>query len=490
MKNRILLATTLLAMSCTAVEPPVAMRIAQPNTPPMRNFTSFDAALRCMDDLLLAHKRPRVLVSSTGFPDRTKSVNVSGDDMLIGAINTLNRRSGAFAFLDQAREVASGQIKYITESSRLKPKIYVRGAISQFDNATVNASDSAGLGDSSTPIGSAVRTFNISRSRILSIVTVDMHLVSNPGRVILPGMSVSNSMVVMKNTFGGSATGLISLAPLNVGVSIAKVESSGQAVRNLIELGTIELLGKYARVPYWTCLGSAAKAEKTRPVPQKSFEISNDRARTALMQNQLAQLGLLQRYTSGKLDAATSAAIIRFQTKHNLIPSGQINAALAEQLRRAVGITGAPAPVSRPGATGTLRIAGPARDTLVAGQSIRISLTADQNVYVSCYHRSGDGPIVRVFPTGNRPSAMLRQGEILTIPQAGAPFMIVLEPDTAEQILCLSQQNDQSASYPAALQAKGLTPLAAASLNAVLSAHNGAGGGTVNHKFVRYAPAN
>lgn len=475
--------------ACSDVAPPTAFGVAQPKTPPVRNITSFAGALKCMDQLFLAKRQARVLISSTGFPDKTQTVNVSADDMLIGAINGMNRRSRAFVFLDQSREVASGQIKYLTDTSRLKPQVYVRGAISQFDKSTVTASESFGGGSSTAAVSGALQTFNISRSRVLSIVTVDMHLVSNPGRIILPGMSVSNSMVIVQNTFGASATGFVTLTPLNMGVSIAKIESSGQAVRNLVELGAIELLGKYTGVPYWTCLDSTGTTQ-TSPTAHTSFANLNDTDRISQIQAKLAALGLLADYTDGTLDAKTRSAISRFQAQNGLIANGRITANLAKTLIQATsnqrGVTTAPLRLT----PAALQITRLGQRALAVGDPLRISVKPNRDVYVHCYHQSQNGAITRVFPSTDRQNNLVRRGQSLIFPPASAGFQIVMEKGVTERFLCVSAARDIRGDLPPQLARYNLTALPVASLAAVLAQHQAIEVGNIGHKTVRYTPKN
>ncbi len=142
---------------------------------------------------------------------------------------------------------------------------------------------------------------------------------------------------------------------LDLPISIDRVESEGQAVRNLIELGIIELLGKHAGVPYWTCLEVSqtnAKSTQSREVahawtPQKS-EIRK-------AQTMLIDLGYLSGPVDGKLDARTRRAISSFQAKEDLLVNGIVDFDLMERLRmrsaaasRAVVVAPVPTPAAPP----------------------------------------------------------------------------------------------------------------------------------------------
>lgn len=85
----------------------------------------------------------------------------------------------------------------------------------------------------------------------------------NMGRVrdqqIVSGVSASNSLAVLRRDAGfapGSQVGgVINKAGVSFEPSFARSEDVHQAVRTLIDLSTVELFGKVARVPNWECMG-------------------------------------------------------------------------------------------------------------------------------------------------------------------------------------------------------------------------------------------
>ncbi len=79
-----------------------------------------------MDRLLAQSSRGSVLISSSGFPDKTDDVSVGADDMLINAINQLNQTNRRYVFLDQARISGFGQLEIVTtrKKDEIKPGLY------------------------------------------------------------------------------------------------------------------------------------------------------------------------------------------------------------------------------------------------------------------------------------------------------------------------------------------------------------------------------
>lgn len=283
---------------------------------------------------MLQKKRPRILISSTDLPDETDEIDVGSDDMLINALSQMNARSQAYVFVDQPLVSDGGLFKLeIAREDDVQPQLYIRGSISQLDSAVsddeIDVDWEAASSKKSGLIGASFGPY-----RKLSVVSVDMHLVAYPSRRVLPGASVANSMVVVERGFGAGASGIVNMTDLGVSVEISRVESQSQAVRNLIELGLIELLGRHAGVPYWSCLSlpqNDSKAERDR---ERRFENTATDQNIAEAQTLLMALG----YYSGTIDNAlgpqTRAAISRFQADEKLLPNGVVDFDLLQRLRK------------------------------------------------------------------------------------------------------------------------------------------------------------
>lgn len=287
-----------------------------------------------MDGLLAKLPRRSYLISSSDILDETRRLSVGADDMLINAINQINRSSQRYVFLDQARISGFGQLEIVTtrKKDELKPNLYIRGSISQLDSdvsqgtvGTVTATRPSSLGGLTS---ASYRGF-----RKLSVVSVDLHLVQYPSRQIVPGASVANSMVVVKRGLSGRASGIIDTLTIGFPISIERVESQSQAVRNLVELGVIELLGKHAGVPYWECLESPTTNARKQEVKERNFVYGlTDKVQVSTAQNMLISLGYLSGKPTARLDDATKRAISRFQADEHLLPNGILDFDLMERL--------------------------------------------------------------------------------------------------------------------------------------------------------------
>ncbi|WP_165586956.1 peptidoglycan-binding protein [Pseudaestuariivita atlantica] len=327
--------------ACTpdrAIMAPVA---AEPNTPPARNFTNFNGALRCMDGLLARAGRGTTLISSTDIPDETFRVAVGADDMLINAINQMNRSNSAYVFVDQAIIKKDGQFEVrIASDQDVTPSHYIRGSISQLDNNVSEGSLTVNVGNASgpiTPLGQEKTVYGGNGAH--TVVTVDLHLVQYPSRRVVPGGSVANSMVVTSRGFRTGASGLIEMTGVDATLRVTRVESLGQAVRNLVELGAIELLGRHARVPYWTCLSLPVEHPRQADLRERLVTRIPTALQVGKVQDGLIELGYLSAAAArGRMTEETRLAIARFQSDEGLIPSGRIDYDLLERIRRRLSV--------------------------------------------------------------------------------------------------------------------------------------------------------
>lgn len=288
-----------------------------------------------MDQLFSHFPKRSYLISSSDIPDETGDIDVGADDMLINAINQMNRSNERYVFLDQARTSGFGtyQITTTRKGDEIQPELYIRGAISQRDaNASDDETSVAHAAGSNS--GSSITGALFGGNRTLSVISVDLHLVQYPSRRIIPGASVANSMVVVEKGFNATAVGIIDNAILTVPLTIERIESESQAVRNLVELGIIELLGRHSGVPYWTCLENPSTDARVSEKDEKQFVRGSSQQAVSHAQEMLIQLGLLEGEPTGSLSPSTRRAISKFQARENLIPSGTVDFDLIQRLEQ------------------------------------------------------------------------------------------------------------------------------------------------------------
>ncbi|PIB26495.1 hypothetical protein BFP76_11325 [Amylibacter kogurei] len=443
----------LILSACANISPTLAPRIALPNTPVARNFTSFSTSLRCMDQLFATPKRRSILVSSSGIPDLTGGIKVGADDMLVNAINHMNLKSQAYVFVDQSLEKDGGQLairthEYKKEKLALDPQYYIRGSISQLDKAVLNDSVSGSIDLLNAPNpptinGGNLRKSNGGNSKTLSVVTVDLHLVAYPSRRVIPGASVSNSMVVTGRGYGAGASGLIKLTGFDVSIQMNRIESQGQAVRNLIELGVLELLGRHAKVPYWDCLNLRTTHQKRTNLHESGFHAKPRPVLMNQVQDYLRRLGYYAGKNTGMLDRKTRIAVSKFQADQKLIATGEVDFDLFERLKeRAEGY-----PTLAEAGVGKLGKISPNTKTTTKekvqtvqylflkkghsqnkrGGAFAVRANSHTTGYLICYHQQNQGEITQIFPIKSGQTARMIPSAELFIPAKNSPVQIIFE---------------------------------------------------------------
>ena len=273
-----------------------------------------------MDDMFLAQGKRDIYITTAGIPDATGLISTGTKEMFITAVSRMSAKSDAFRFVDY--DPTQLDVQVLSEMVGLHddfvaPSYYVRGAITQLDSNVLQSSASAGV---SIPFADLA----VSGNQIVSVVSIDMNIGKLITRQILPGISSSNSMAVVQSGKGADVGGLIGKAGLSLSVSLDKSEGFHQAVRNLIELSTIEVLGKLTRVPYWQCLSIESTNPNFRSEARGWYDIMPARELDSFVSAALTRTGYLRSQSDGS-QADLSDAIARYQADNDLVPNGKVD---------------------------------------------------------------------------------------------------------------------------------------------------------------------
>ncbi|MEZ5932622.1 MAG: DUF4384 domain-containing protein [Alphaproteobacteria bacterium] len=486
-KHRSGLAATalgLLMLAGCATDPKEAIEIAKPKTLPATNLTNFSDSLRCMDDLLASFGRRDIVVTSAGIPDATGSVSAGTKDMLISAISRMSVNSGAFTFVDyDATQADVHDLQSLIGFSDdfVVPNYYVRGAITQLDEGVLDEAQAAAIGIPEAQIG-------VSRDQTVSVLSLDLNVGNLVTRQIIPGASAHNSIAVSRKGLAGDLAGEIQKLGFSFDVVLNKGEGMHQAVRTLVELSTIEVLGQLAEVPYWRCL----KIEQTNPaVVEQAKDWYDDMSlddRVTFVQQALASEGYLTAPITGERDAATKEAIAHYQAEHGLLADGRITFSLyASLINEDLSLGQQPDPakyipasldkandlqVRKSPLKLALRSLGGDASAYPRNSTLNVSAATSQDAYVYCYYQDADLNVARIFPNQYDADPYVMAGQSVTIPSAEAGFEIYLDrPGAEEQIACLASEVELGLRLPPALKAADLVPLPVNSIDEIVDTY-------------------
>lgn len=477
----LVIGSALLMAGCTT-SPEKATVARQPTTAPTRTVSSFSESLRCMDQLLWQYGKHDIYLTSNGAPDATGRLLGGTKEMLITAVSRMSDRSNAFSFIDFEPALDSVNALYWMVGVRPEfraPSYYIRGAVTQLDENVIAEAQSAGV---SLPFVD----LSLSKDQTVSVISVDLNVGELVTRKILPGVSTSNSIAVVSSGNGADAGGMIHKAGLSFNVSLNRSEGLHQALRTLIELSTIEVLGKLTRVPYWQCLGAEQTAPTYMAEARDWFDAMSAEERLNFAQRVLQADGYYDGPLNGADDATTKAAIGRYQTDHDLIASGRMDFDLYYRMLASPTAKALPAADSKPGAAPppAATSAPPSPELIVSSDRgpkptyrvgetpvIKAELASDGFLY--CYYADAKGAVARIFPNRFQPDAFVPAHRQIEIPP-GPPRPFNIRMDTAgadEAVACVASPQEVGVGLPDRFKGEDLRVIPQVSVADMLQAY-------------------
>lgn len=494
---------------------------AGPKAAPARTFTSFTPALRCMDGLMLNYGVKGVNALVEDLQDATKKVNAGTRDMMISAVSEMTRRSGAIRLVAYGADSAN-VISFLKEAERKSayqnlPEYGVRGSVSQLDDNVARKTDNLGVQIGPVSGGRS----NTGSAQVLAL---DLSVIRTEDISVIPGVNSRNSVVVYKEgagvDVGASGSWHSNTLGINFERSMDKNEGLTQALRNLIELASIELFGRLVKIPYWTCLGADASNEAVATeITDWYYNLySNPASLVTYFQWQMKVRSLYDGEINGEPDEELREAVTAYRKALGLPATaridqefftaylganhGQATAAARQHLAslpprpKPAPVQAAPAPAPQPAVQASAAPApreAPLDLTLTSnsqnwlflgGEEIRLSVGVSRDAYLYCWTQDETGAVSRFFPNRFAPGAQVGAGRALQIPGT-MPFKLVANrKGQKERILCVAAARDILGNMPARVVGNDFDRLPVASLEEVMKAFEGVGDTAVAMKAV------
>jgi hypothetical protein len=299
---------------------------------------------------------------------------------------------------------------------------------------------------------------------------------------------------VVQSGKGADVGGFIGKAGLSLSVSLDKSEGFHQAVRNLIELSTIEILGKLTRVPYWQCLSIESTNPNYRTEARGWFDTMGETERERVVSVALVRAGYLRDEGNGP-NPGLSEAVARYQAENDLVPNGRVDFDLYYRLLASDGRRPTAKPVAASPANAAVTPALPPtepprlvvstprgpRPSYRVGETMVVSVQPTQDAYVYCFYKDSAGTVARIFPNRFQPDPLLRAGVQIEIPPAGTKsFALRFDNPGSEAVACLGSDREVGLKLPDKLKAQDLEPLPVSGLDDVASLFRGIQGARVD----------
>ena len=513
----------------------------RPVVRPTRSISSFSDSLMCMDHLLRDAQLPTTLITSKQIPDYSTRVTVATKDMVITALSQMSRLSNAFRFVDYEVDIArQDTVQNLTtillnnnQMQLQRPALYLSGSISYVDQNVINNRFDTGLSGPRIDLG-------YSQSRNATIIGLEMHLGDFRTRTLIPGLDSANEVIIGNGGQGVDLAGRIGTYGVQFNVGRDYTQGSGGAVRTLVDLATIELVGKWARVPYWQCL----TLEQNHPDFQRQlrdwFDEGSPAVRTQLVARSLASQGYLAPSATPLPDNSPllRRALARFQADNGMVVTGVVDFPTYERaLRNFVGLSaqgtlariGWASTHAEPVAQAAEGQAGPdaldnvatstqsavkygatppertinlqienvllERTAFEVGEQIFLSATVSRASYLQCYLADATGTVIRLLPNQAHPTGWVSANQAIRIPDWMSPnpgFIMDAASHGTEGVACFATDEDSTPRLPEALRGPPLKPLknyhALERLNEAFATAWGAGGYTGNAVYWNVVP--
>ncbi|QOZ84827.1 MULTISPECIES: DUF4384 domain-containing protein [Chromobacterium] len=463
-----------------------------PVVEPIRSISSFSQSLACMDDMLAESKQGPFLITSKSIADSSGKAGASVKDIVITSLSQMSQRSGAFKFVDyEVSFTHQDTVQYLSSLllgmnalSITPPSVYVSGAISYVDQNIIAKRNSLGLSVDSLIKGKEINSDFATDSDVnASVIALELHLGEMQTRTLIPGLYSANSAIVAKG--GGAFDGGGSILKTGVQFSFSKDHSQGTgiAIRGLVDLGMIELVGKWLKLPYWKCLALGESAPEFQRELHSWYRSTSPEELLRFAQTILRRQAYFEKEIDGRSSIDLKKAIAQYQMDNNLPATGLLGFPTYERMIAAqvpVDVFGAAAPInnihkfsntkadiSSSVVAGYAPAQGPISmdlrskngNTILVNDQIQLEISLGRSAALRCYYQDASGVVSQIFPNPMQPASDVRARTSIYIPDQDAGFQIRAERAGKERVSCYAANAGVFDLLPAPLLGAGLEPL-------------------------------
>ena len=467
-----------------------------PSHLPEKSITDFAEGLRCMDNLFITfgYSPGDYIILIEDIKDKTEEVKVGTRDMLISAISDMTRRSQTVHLMAYGSD-AGNLISLLSQSKKKDifqqlPPFDIIGSVTYLDKDIVREQ-----ADVSGEIGGTIDGHRlgagtgISASSAASVLGLDLSIISTQNMTVLPGVTTRNSVAIFKTGSAKDFDAGISKTGTNFSISRNRGDGMAQALRVLIELSAIELVGKLLKVPYWKCLGLDPNHQDIRQeVADWHYQLVRSNTIHPLLKAQLYLRGYYQGEFDNQITDAYNKAIIAYKNRLGLPATPLVDLQFYAEF-----INSTPDPVDvndlaykrkntlknpdtvasnshsiDPSNSIQLKIQG--SDTNYApGEPVSVLIESNTDGYVTCYLQSAD-QFFQIFPNRFTPNGFLARAGSITLPDSDG-YTIVAENDK-EILHCFITTQELRTELPGSLLASDFHPLSISNLEEIVDAYD------------------
>jgi hypothetical protein len=320
------LASLLFIVSCSTLNPHNVQVELQEDFPTAK-ITTFDDALVMLGQMTEIYDVPQLRIQCQPINDFTGTYTSSlgGElpqnitEMLKSSLNSIGGRVTFIpydpAFLENSR--ITGYSKF---EKKLVPDIAVSGGITEFDRGLETRGKNLNAGVETNPFSNVPDWFpgetigvEFDQGQKISTasITVDFNLIDFETLSGIPRMQTVNTIKVYKGS-NEKELGITLFGPtFGIKGSIKKVQGRHAAVRMLSQLSTIQIVGRYLKLPYWRLLPNSKPDQVVLEALQSDFYNMSNSKQIAAIQR-LLYLHSYDVPITGQMDVQTQAVLTKF----------------------------------------------------------------------------------------------------------------------------------------------------------------------------------
>ncbi len=220
--------------------------------------TPYDDALKSFGQLLEAYNINEIRVQSKLIANQTAEKELPDDvsRMLISAVNKIGRK---VVYIPYDPNYVINEANTGGDIARALPQIVLAGGITEFDKDLIEKGrelkvegsiQKGDFGSKYSHDGGAGYQAESGVSRI----TLDLQLLNYKTQTYMPGIQAINSVNIRKTKLGWGVGYFFQGSGLSFQYSMQQKQGKYHALRLLVELSVLEVMGKYFDVPYWKCI--------------------------------------------------------------------------------------------------------------------------------------------------------------------------------------------------------------------------------------------
>jgi hypothetical protein len=215
--------------------------------------TPFDDALLKLGPMIQAYGYPSVPIQCKNVGNETAEKGLPSDlyVMISTCVNKVGRQITFIPYDVQYvvnESVTGGNIE------RMFPVAVIAGGITGYDKDLIEKERKGEL-DAAWAGAQVSGKYNAGSS--VARLSLDLNMLDYKTQAYYPQVQASNSINLRKDKFGWSVSAYYMGSGGEFESEVKTQQGLHMALRMLVEFSTIELLGKYFRVPYWKCIKGA-----------------------------------------------------------------------------------------------------------------------------------------------------------------------------------------------------------------------------------------